>query len=158
MTAKSDNGLVIITAYGSQTRERRDDHQEVLARLLKPAGQLGTRQAAARPSLTREIPRLQHARSVAGQPDRRYWLPAEGPTAAIPGARSWMVQMLSWLAETPPDAGMVHPLPAHPGGSALSMRARAFKASLEPVTPPVRNARHDTGFPAAASLRAITRA
>jgi len=66
--------------------------------------------------------------------------------------------MLSWLAETPPDAGMVHPLPAHPGGSALSMRARAFKASLEPVTPPLRNARRDTGFPAEASLRAITRA
>jgi len=38
------------------------------------------------------------------------------------------------------------------------IRARAFKASLEPVTPPVRNARRDTGFPVTASLRAITQA
>jgi len=64
--------------------------------------------------------------------------------------------MLSRLPENPPDAGVVHPLSAHPASSALSMRARAFSASLEPVTPPLRNARRDTGFPAAASLRAIT--
>ena len=56
----------MITAYGSQARGRRDDHQEVLARLLKPAGQLGTRQATAQPSFTREIPRLQNTPSVAG--------------------------------------------------------------------------------------------
>ena len=158
---RDDSGKLqglVTAAYGSQTRERRDDHQEAPARLLKPVGQLGTRQATARPSLTREIPRLQHAPSVAGQPDRSYRLPAEGPTAAIPGAPSWMDQMLSWLAENPPDAGVVYPLSAHPASSALSMRARAFKASLEPVTPPLRNARRDTGFPAAASLRAITRA
>ena len=38
--------------------------------------------------------------------------------------------------------------------SAVIMRARAFKAWLEPVTPPLRNARRDTSFPATASLRA----
>jgi hypothetical protein len=54
---------LVITAYGSQARERRDDHQEVLARLLKPAVHLGTRHATARPSLTREIP-LAAARAI----------------------------------------------------------------------------------------------
>ena len=43
---------------------------------------------------------------------------------------------------------------ATPASSPLIMRARAFSASLEPLTPPLRNARRDTGFPAAASLRA----
>ena len=32
------------------------------------------------------------------------------------------------------------------------MRARAFGASFEPLTPLLRSARRDTGFPAAASL------
>ena len=60
--------------------------------------------------------------------------------------------------DSPPDVGAVHSLPAPPASSALSMRATAFRASLEPVTPPLRNARRDTGFPAATSLRATTRA
>jgi len=45
-----------------------------------------------------------------------------------------------------------------PARSALIMCARALRASLEPVTPPLRNARRDTGSPAAASLRATMRA
>jgi hypothetical protein len=39
--------------------------------------------------------------------------------------------------------------------SALTQRARAFSASLEPLTPPFRKAR-ETGFPPAASLLAIS--
>ena len=39
--------------------------------------------------------------------------------------------------------------------SALSRRASAFRLSLDPLTPPLRSARRDTGFPAVASLRAI---
>ena len=62
------------------------------------------------------------------------------------------------LAGNPPAARTGHPLPARPASSALIVRARAFRAWLEPVTPPLRNARRDIGFPAAASLRAITRA
>ena len=77
--------------------------------------------------------------------------------AAIPGAPG-VGEMLSWLVGNPPDAGVFHPLPAPPTSSALIVRASAFKASLEPVTPPLRNACRDTGFPAAASLRAIMRA
>jgi hypothetical protein len=42
--------------------------------------------------------------------------------------------------------------------SALIVRARAFRASVDPLTPPLRNARRVTGCPAAASLRATTRA
>lgn len=42
--------------------------------------------------------------------------------------------------------------------SALIMRARAFKASLDPLIPPLRKARRDIGFPAAASLLAMRRA
>ncbi len=38
------------------------------------------------------------------------------------------------------------------------MRARAFSASLEPVTPLLRNAHRDTGLPAAASLPATMQA
>jgi len=45
-----------------------------------------------------------------------------------------------------------------PARSALIMCARALRASLEPLTPPLRNARRDTGLPVAASLRAIMRA
>ena len=59
---------------------------------------------------------------------------------------------------TPPDAGAAHPPSVRPASSALSTRAKAFKASFEPFTPPQRNARRDTGFPAATSLRATTRA
>jgi hypothetical protein len=47
-----------------------------------------------------------------------------------------MSQMLSWLAEDPPDDRVVHPLSAYPASSALIMRARPFKASwgaLEPA-------------------------
>jgi hypothetical protein len=69
-----------------------------------------------------------------------------------------MVQMLSWLAENPPDAGFGSPAVSTPWRLTAEHARQAFKASLEPVTPPVRNARRDTGFPAAASLRAITRA
>jgi hypothetical protein len=45
-----------------------------------------------------------------------------------------------------------------PAVSVLTMRARAFSASLEPLIPLLRNARRDTGFPAAASPRATMRA
>jgi hypothetical protein len=38
--------------------------------------------------------------------------------------------------------------------SALNWRASAFRLSLDPLTPPLRSARRDTGFPAEASLRA----
>ena len=38
------------------------------------------------------------------------------------------------------------------------MRARAFRAWLEPLIPSLRRARRDTGFPAAVSLLAIRRA
>ena len=41
-----------------------------------------------------------------------------------------------------------------PACPALIMPARAFSAWLEPVTPPLRNARRDTGLPNAANLRA----
>jgi hypothetical protein len=37
---------------------------------------------------------------------------------------------------------------------ALSWRASAFRLSLDPLTPPLRSARRDTGFPAVTSLRA----
>ena len=74
------------------------------------------------------------------------------PPAAAPrhaSSRSW-------------DCGSRQPAGA-PGGAApanslLRMRAKTFSASLEPLTPPERNARRDTGFPAAASRRAIARA
>jgi hypothetical protein len=78
--------------------------------------------------------------------------------AAIPGAPPWLGQMLSCWPGNPPDAGVVYPLPACPASSVLIMRARAFRAWLEPVTPPLRNARRDTGLPVAASLWAIMRA
>jgi len=42
--------------------------------------------------------------------------------------------------------------------SALILCARALSASLQPLTPLLRRARRDTGFPAAASLRPIRRA
>ena len=47
---------------------------------------------------------------------------------------------------------------AVPASSALIVRARAFRAWLEPLIPSLRRARLDTGFPAAASLSAATRA
>jgi hypothetical protein len=47
---------------------------------------------------------------------------------------------------------------AVPAISLLIMRARAFSVSLEPFTPLLHNARCDTGFPAAASLRPALRA
>src|SRR5271166_2305460 len=47
---------------------------------------------------------------------------------------------------------------AVPASSALIVRARAFRAWLEPLIPSLRRARLDTGFPAAASLLAATRA
>jgi hypothetical protein len=47
---------------------------------------------------------------------------------------------------------------AGPAISALSVHARAFKASLDPRIPALRKARRDTGFPAEASLLAISRA
>jgi hypothetical protein len=82
----------------------------------------------------------------------------------------------AWVRVLYSDAGIVRPSsgrtvdehaarPHRPGNrylssasSALSMRARAFSDSLEPVTPAPRNARRDSGFPAAASLRATSRA
>ena len=45
-----------------------------------------------------------------------------------------------------------------PASSASTVRARAFRASLEPLTPPLRNARRDTGFPSVAHPRATVRA
>jgi hypothetical protein len=42
--------------------------------------------------------------------------------------------------------------------SALILRARAFRAWLEPLIPLLLRARRDTGFPAAISLLAIRRA
>ena len=45
-----------------------------------------------------------------------------------------------------------------PAGSPLIVRARAFRAWLDPLTPPLRNARRVTGCPVATSLRATTRA
>ena len=85
MKTKSDKGSVI-TAYGSQARERRDDHKEVLARRLKPTGNW------ARGKRPRGHPRhgrypRQHAPSAAAQPDRRYRLPADVPTAAVRAVR-----------------------------------------------------------------------
>ena len=47
---------------------------------------------------------------------------------------------------------------AVPASSALILRARAFRAWLEPLIPSLRRARLDTGLPAAASLLAATRA
>jgi hypothetical protein len=66
--------------------------------------------------------------------------------------------MLSWQAGNPPDAGVIYLLAACPASSVLIMRAMAFRAWLEPVTPALRNARRDAGLPVAASLRAIMRA
>jgi hypothetical protein len=45
-----------------------------------------------------------------------------------------------------------------PASSALIVRARAFRAWLEPLIPALRRARLDTGLPAAVSLSAATRA
>ncbi len=45
-----------------------------------------------------------------------------------------------------------------PASSALIVRARAFRAWLEPLIPSLRRARLDTGLPAAASLLAAMRA
>jgi hypothetical protein len=45
-----------------------------------------------------------------------------------------------------------------PAASALSISARAFRLSLDPLIPPLRNARRETGLPAAASSRATMRA
>src|SRR5690348_2427979 len=47
---------------------------------------------------------------------------------------------------------------AVPASSALIVRARAFRAWLEPLIPSLRRARLDTGFPAAVSLLAAARA
>ena len=47
---------------------------------------------------------------------------------------------------------------ARPASSALMVRARAFRAWLEPLIPSLRRERLDTGVPAAASLLAATRA
>src|SRR5271165_1453032 len=47
---------------------------------------------------------------------------------------------------------------AMPASSALIVRARAFRAWLEPLIPSLRRARLDTGLPAAVSLLAATRA
>ena len=56
-----------------------------------------------------------------------------------------------------PDAGVAADS-AIPARSALIMRARAFSAAFESVTPLLRNARRDTGLPAAASLLVTIRA
>ena len=56
-----------------------------------------------------------------------------------------------------PDAGVAADS-ATPARSALIMRARAFSAAFESVTPLLRNARRDTGLPAAASLLVTIRA
>lgn len=45
--------------------------------------------------------------------------------------------MPSWRAEGLSEAGLGYPPSAYPASSVLIMRARAFKASLEPVTPPL---------------------
>ena len=95
---------------------------------------------------TARCPARGNGRTIWQRPRRRYsW-------------RTGVGEMLSWLVGNPPDAGVLHPLPAPPMSSVPIVRASAFKASLEPVTPPLRNLRRDTGFPAAASLRAIMRA
>src|ERR1017187_9507201 len=47
---------------------------------------------------------------------------------------------------------------AVPASSALIVRARAFRAWLEPLIPSLRRVRLDTGFPAAVSLLAARRA
>lgn len=74
-----------------------------------------------------------------------------------PTRRRW-ADPAAVLAGNPPAARTGHRLPARPASSALNVRASAFRAWLEPETPPLRNARREIGFPAAASLRAITRA
>jgi len=83
--------------------------------------------------------------------------PGGAGAAAIPGAPPWLGPD-AVLAGRPARLTAVYPLPARPASSVLSVRARAFKAWLEPVTPPSRNARRDTGLPAAASRRATVRA
>jgi hypothetical protein len=55
-------------------------------------------------------------------------------------------------------AALFSPAVGTPARSALIRCARALRAWLEPLTPPLRNARRDTGFPAAASRRATMRA
>ena len=81
--------------------------------------------------------------------------PGGACAAAIPGAPSWMVQMLSWLADSRLTPGWFIRC-RHASQLGVDHARQGVQASLEPVTPPLRNARRNTGFPAAASLRAIT--
>jgi hypothetical protein len=83
-------------------------------------------------------------------------LAAPVPPRSSARRRGWVRCNPDWLGN--PPYARVHLLSACPASSALIMRARAFRAWLEPMTPPLRNARRDTGFPAASNLRAITRA
>ena len=84
-------------------------------------------------------------RDMLGYAARRSWDDSRPDQLRAPSSRAVRRSLF------PPAAGTA-------ARSALIVCARAFRASLEPLTPPLRNARRDTGFPAAASLRATMRA
>ncbi len=88
-----------------------------------------------------ETSALQQLARAAG-PDRCRTLRWRAASAARPGAptlrspthrHGWARCCPGWQAN-PPDARAAYPLLARPASSVLMMRARAFKASLEPVT------------------------
>src|SRR3989442_7867831 len=75
------------------------------------------------------------------------------PAGALPAAEAPPRDQVRTMA-LPGLAGAT----AVPASSALIVRARTFRAWLEPLIPWLRRARLDTGLPAAVSLLAATRA
>src|SRR4029079_12890796 len=76
-----------------------------------------------------------------------------GTTRARPGLDRALAAVRA--GDTLPDLAGTTAVPA---SSALIVRARAFRAWLEPLIPSLRRARLDTGLPAAVSLLAAMRA
>jgi hypothetical protein len=78
--------------------------------------------------------------------------------AAVRAGDTLVVPKLDRLARSVPTLPGLAGTTAVPASSALIVRARAFRAWLEPLIPALRRARLDTGLPAAASLLAAMRA
>lgn len=111
-------------------------------------------------------PHQDGAREIAGLCRRTALARAAGAPPPVPGADGvcWRALALQqhrmglgcgWSHL--PDAGVAADS-ATPARSALIMRARAFSAAFESVTPLLRSARRDTGLPTAASLLVTIRA
>ena len=78
--------------------------------------------------------------------------------AAVRADDTLVVPKLDRLARSVPTLPGLAGRTVVPASSALIVRARAFRAWLEPLIPSLRRARLDTGLPAAASLLAAMRA